>query len=283
MPKSDFTILADDRPENLPSRKEIITLCKKAGYKITGIPFRNQPSGPVVAWIKYGPNVTMDEAYTQDWVAKVLNAEPETDVTVPRVYVAFMSTRGIGYIVMEFIDAPDCTSRDVKLVAQAIKKLISIRGPSLAPGHVGGGHAVHTFFVDDRTAPFPYETVKELEEHVNGILKFKGDPRRVDLVADTRNGLFLCPWDIHPGNFKKVGHRVVALDFCGTCFLPPSFFAVAMELAYEPFTQRVAGHVTYPKSDDVAAIVSAHYYLIPFGKSELGAPLSCLGRKGPYT
>ncbi|KDQ17197.1 hypothetical protein BOTBODRAFT_64232 [Botryobasidium botryosum FD-172 SS1] len=270
MSVSGFTVLADDRPKSLPSRKEIVALCDETGYDRTGIPFRNEPSEPVVAWIKYGPNVTMDEAYTQDWVAKFLNAEPEADVTAPRVYMAFTDTRGIGFIVMEFVDAPDCTSRDAKLVAPAVKKLISIRGPSPAPGHVGGGHVVHTFFVDDRTAPFPYETVKELEEHINGILKYKGDPRRVDLVADARNGLFLCPWDIHPGNFKKVGHKIVALDFRGTCFLPPSFFAVAMELADKHFIQRVARRVAYPKSDDVAAMVSAHYYLVPFGRNDLG-------------
>ncbi|KDQ12208.1 hypothetical protein BOTBODRAFT_46041 [Botryobasidium botryosum FD-172 SS1] len=152
--------LANGRLENLPSCKETMTLCRQAGYDTTGIPFRSQPCGPVVAWIKYGPNVTVGEAYTQDWVAKFLNAEPEADMTVPRVYMAFTNTHSIGYVVMEFIDAPDCTSRDVKLVAQAVKKFTSIRDPSPASEHVGGGHAAHTFFADDRTAPFPYVTVK---------------------------------------------------------------------------------------------------------------------------
>ncbi|KAG8964190.1 hypothetical protein FRC00_003536 [Tulasnella sp. 408] len=283
MPVSDFAILANDPPDTLPSREKIVALCKKAGYQRTGIPFRNQPSGPVLAWIKYGPNVSMDEAYTQDWVAKVLDAEPEADVRVPRVYMAFTNIRrsgSIGYIVMEFIDAPDCTSGDVKLVARAVQKLISVRGPSSAPGHVGGGPAVHTFFVDDRTAPFPYETVQELEQHVNGILKSQQDSRRVDLVADAANGLFLCPWDIHPGNFKKVGDRIVALDFQGTCFLPPSFFAVAMELEDDAFIRRVARRVKYWKSDDVAAMVSAHYYLVPYQRNDIGAPRSLRERKG---
>jgi len=56
-----------------------------------------------------------------------------------------------------------------------------------------------------------------------------GDTRRVDLVSGARDGLRLCPCDITPGNFKKcTDGTVVALDFCATCFLPPSFFAVAM-------------------------------------------------------
>jgi hypothetical protein len=91
-------------------------------------------------------------------------------------------------------------------------------------------------------------------------------------VADASNGLFLCPWDIHPGNFKKVDDKVVALDFGGTCFLPPSFFGVAMMLADDEFTQRVARRVGYPKSSDVAAMVTAHYYLVPFGRNDIGQP-----------
>jgi hypothetical protein len=70
---------------------------------------------------------------------------------------------------VEYIDATDRTRKDVKLVAHAAQMLISIRGPSSAPGHVGGGPVVHTFFVDARTSSFRYETVDELEQHVNGI------------------------------------------------------------------------------------------------------------------
>ena len=91
---------------------------------------------------------------------------------VPQVYDAFSiitTACPIGFIVMEYIDAPDCTRKDVKLVAHAVQMLISVRGPSSAPGHVGGGPVVHTFFADDRTSPFRYETVDELEQHVNGV------------------------------------------------------------------------------------------------------------------
>jgi hypothetical protein len=51
----------------------------------------------------------------------------------------------------------------------------------------------------------------------------------VDLVADAQTGLYLCPCDITPRNFKKFEDgTVVALDFGATCFLPPIFFAVAV-------------------------------------------------------
>lgn len=93
------------------------------------------------------------------------------------------------------------------------------------------------------------------------------------MVSDASDGLVLCPWDIHPGNFKKAGDdKVVALDFCGHCFLPPSFFAVAMMLEDNDFIEAVGRHVKYPKSDDVPAIVTAHYYLVPYQRNDIGQP-----------
>jgi hypothetical protein len=105
----------------------------------------------------------MDEAYMWDWVGKVLNVDPEADVRVPRVYMTLTSTKpswalGIGYVVMEFIDTLECTSKNAKPVAPAVEKLISIRGPSPAHAHVGGGPTAHTFFVNKLMAPFPYKT-----------------------------------------------------------------------------------------------------------------------------
>ena len=92
-------------------------------------------------------------------------------------------------------------------------------------------------------------------------------------MADSHDGLRLCPCDINPGNFKKgLDGKVVAMDFHATCFLPPSFFAVAVAKAMDNFTERVAKHVNYPKSDDVGALVSASYYLVPFGRNDIGQP-----------
>ncbi|KAG8922933.1 hypothetical protein FRC01_013435, partial [Tulasnella sp. 417] len=229
MSSPDFGFLAK---EDLPSREAIVAMCQEAGYERTGIPLRYQPSGPVEAWIKYGPNVTVDEALTQDWVAKALEANPEASMRAPRVHMAFSVDTpdcSIGYIVMEYIDALDCDESDFLLVATAVQTLIGLQGPNLAPGPIGGGPIMHTFFVE-WTSSVTYKTVEELEEHINGILAFMGDIRRVNLVADAHEVLRLCPCDVTPGNFKKrEDGQVVALDFNATCFLPPSFFAVAMK------------------------------------------------------
>jgi hypothetical protein len=92
-------------------------------------------------------------------------------------------------------------------------------------------------------------------------------------VADARNGLYLSPCDIYPGNFKKgQDGQVVALEFHATCFLPPSFFAVAMAMEHDDFTWKVAHRVNYTKSDDVEPMISASYYLVPFGRNDIGQP-----------
>ncbi|KAJ7293953.1 hypothetical protein C8J57DRAFT_1457897 [Mycena rebaudengoi] len=244
MSTSDFGFLANNA---LPSRDAIIASCKLVGAN-RGIPLSNHPGEPIIGWVKYGPNIAIDEALTQDWVAESLQSSIDSPVRL---------------LIMEYIDAPDCIKKDVKLVAQAVQTLITVRGPSSAPGHVGGG------FVP----PFKCNTVNELEQHINGILRVREDPRRVNLVADASDGLYLCPCGMHPGNFKKLPEgKVVALDFTASCFLPPSFFAVAMAKALDEFAIWVARRVEYPKSDDVAAMTAASYSLISYQRNDIGAP-----------
>ena len=72
------------RQRYLPSQETIVALCNAARFDRTGIPLCNQPSGPIIAWVKYGPNVTMAEALTQDYVAKYLTADSVAGLRVPR-------------------------------------------------------------------------------------------------------------------------------------------------------------------------------------------------------
>ena len=112
-------------------------------------------------------NVTMSEAMTQRFVAQYLQADNNHDVRAPRVYLAF-TWGDFGYIVSEFIDGRMCDSSDTALVAAAVQALIAIPSPSSRPGPVGGGLIEHPFFVD-RTSSIQYESVEELEDHVNGV------------------------------------------------------------------------------------------------------------------
>jgi hypothetical protein len=93
--------------------------------------------------VKYGPNVTMAEALTQDYVATFLIANSADGMRVPRVYAAFSrdtSDSGcrwaIGYIVMQYIDAPDCGEGETTSWLQGLcsRSLASkVRAPHLDP------------------------------------------------------------------------------------------------------------------------------------------------------
>jgi len=261
--------------EHLPSEEAIVTRCGQVGYNITGTPLFDASPKEIIAWIKFGPNVTVHEARTQDFAAKAFANTPDSDVRVPRVFHAFTRKHPactIGYIAMQYIEGVDCNSGDVDLVAKAVQTLIGLRAPSLTPGHMGGGAVVHSFFLDWIPVA-DYKSVEDLDAHINNILKKRDDRRRVNLVADAKGGLYLCPCDIQPGNFRKcTDGQLFAFDFRATCFMPPSFFGVAMRKSQDTFCRQVANKIRYNHSDEVSAMVSASNYLVQFGQKEVAFP-----------
>ncbi|KAL0578480.1 hypothetical protein V5O48_003529 [Marasmius crinis-equi] len=268
-----FVILADDRPNNLPPPETIVQLCRAAGHDTRGVPLFDESRGLNLAWVKYGHTVTMSEAHTQDAVWQALNAIPDAPGRIPKVYQAFKSGYR-GYIVMEYIDGSECIASDIPQVAAVVECLIGIKGPTAVPGPVGGGPIVHSFFVE-WTSDLEYDTVQELEQHVNGILAYVDHSERVDFSGEIRDGLRLCPCDINQTNFLKDRQgRIVAIDFGATNFLPPSFFALAMAMALDDFTFQVSKHVKFPTSTNLNALLRASYALVPFGTNNIGVPRS---------
>jgi len=88
--------------------------CLNLGFNIRGTTIVDPSTTSVIAWIKYGPNVTIDEARTQDWAAKALRDAGSSDVIVqvPRVFHAFTADYyrcSIGYIGMEYVEGIDAT------------------------------------------------------------------------------------------------------------------------------------------------------------------------------
>jgi hypothetical protein len=161
---------------NLPNREVIITLCNEAGFSdTTGFPLRETGSENIIAWVKYGPNVTVHEARTQDFAAKKVAHIVRSTVQVPRVFEAFQWEHPactIGCIVMEYVDGSDCKAGDVDDVAKAVQTLTSICGPDLTPGHIGGGYLVHPFFLD-WVSLVQYPSVADLQEHINNVSTHK--------------------------------------------------------------------------------------------------------------
>jgi len=172
-------IIRDFLPnDQLPPRQEVETICLDAGLYGRGIAIRKLPGGPVIAWVKYGVNVTMAEALTQDWAARDLAADPTTFVHIPRVFDAWItalkSKTNVGHIVMEYIDLPNCevNRADSQRVAEAVQRMHAIKAPigGSAPSPVGGGSIKHRFFYD-WNSDITYETVEELKEHINRVSK----------------------------------------------------------------------------------------------------------------
>lgn len=265
---------------SLPSEDEIVAHCLELR-----LPRRTTIIDPsttsVIAWIKCGPDVTIDEARTQDWTAKALRDAGVTDVQAARVFHAFTADYygcPIGYIAMEYIDGIDCDSKDVDLVAKAVQALIGLRAPPGATlGHIGGGtrSIVHPFF-PEWYPNAEYRSDQDFYAHMHNIFKYLRIDFRGDLSSHDR---FLCPSEFDSSNFRKhtmVDGRlaVVVLDFRATCFMPFPFIEVALRKSRDRFSQLLVKKITYPRarSDDAKFLLSASGPLVQYGFLPVALP-----------
>ncbi|KAI0794641.1 hypothetical protein C8Q74DRAFT_1249862 [Fomes fomentarius] len=230
-------------------------------------------------WVKFAPSLTMGEARTQQFVSQYLEQHNITAVRAPRVYLAFTSG-AFGFIVSEYIDGPMCEFSESNLVAAAVQALLKIPSPSSTPGPVGGGVIEHPFFLDCWSDIW-YETVEELQRHVNGILAKTERPGRVNYIKEVADyGLLLCISDIQTTNFMKDGEgRIVAVDFGGYSFLPPSFFALALRRG-RGFAHNVSRQIEIPPSPNLVATECASFALVPCGRNDIGEWISLLSLHG---
>jgi len=165
-----------DKPANIPKYETIITQCFDLGPRqatatnISGVRItldKRADNEVSDIWVKFGREITMAEAETQRFVAQYLEGNDVPTVRAPRVYLAF-TWGAFSYIVTEYIDGRICDDSDIPLVAAAVQSLITIPSSSSTPGPVGGGLIEHPFFIN-RTSSIRYESVKELQDHMNGV------------------------------------------------------------------------------------------------------------------
>ena len=246
----------------------------------------------------------MGEARTQRYVAQQLQSSGITAVRVPHIYLAF-TWHSYGYIVSEYIDGKMCDDSDIPGVAAAVQALISIPSPSSTPGPVGGGRIEHPFFVE-RTSSIWYESVEELQDHVNGvsvppclalslsrlgcspaddstqILLYTGREGRVEFGQDI-DDLRLCVSDLMLTNFMKDGAGgIVAVDFGGYSFLPDSFFIFELEDGCpSKLKHQLATVLKKPKSLTADVLVSASCALAPYSSNNVGEQISLLSFRFP--
>jgi hypothetical protein len=144
----------------------VVTKCKQHGHGPSGFA-EYSPDRTESVWIKYGPCVTMGEARTQDFIAKIVNSSEGYNVRVSNVFYAFRY-EDIGYILMQHIPGQDCSTDDLDQIVLAVKQLLSIDSPTATPGPVGGGPIGHRFF-DEHQSNVQYVSVGELQEHINNV------------------------------------------------------------------------------------------------------------------
>ncbi|KAF9472750.1 hypothetical protein BDN70DRAFT_925524 [Pholiota conissans] len=171
----------------------------------------------------------------------------------------------LGFIVMEHIDGV-CSDPDGALVAAAVEFLITIKNPTTIPGPIGGGLIIHLFFLDwevaivydgfgargayKRTKLYLVTVYLDLASmNLPQILAFVGSKQRVHLTPEVEShGLPFCPCDMNRNNFFKDREaRIVAIDFCATCFLP-SFDVALHKGRGDQFVKQVTQHLKRPVS-----------------------------------
>lgn len=170
---------ADDLPANLPSLDTIVQHCAAAGYGQNGVCF--EVDGVPRFWIKYGRDLSLGEALTQNQVAQIVNADSASAVRVPEVYLVFFR-KSRRYIVMQYVAGDTvasrnprpgkCSKRDLAAVVGAVKQLITLRVPAdTQPGYIGGGPIGHDFFNEWKSTD-EYPTVRHLEAQINRVSSY---------------------------------------------------------------------------------------------------------------
>ena len=161
-----------DNP-SLPSNDAIIAHCVTLGLP-RGTTIVDPSTESIIAWIKCGPNVTVNEARTQHWTAVTLREAGISHIQAAPVFRAFTADyfgTEIGYIVMQYVKGEDCDSSDVDLIAKAVEALISLRAPPTATlGHVGGGTSsiVNSFF-PEWLPDANYRSDQDFFDHIHNV------------------------------------------------------------------------------------------------------------------
>ncbi|KAH8824855.1 hypothetical protein DL96DRAFT_1530674 [Flagelloscypha sp. PMI_526] len=270
----------DPAPKDLPSFDDIVQSSAATGFNRNGVCI--QVVDKARFWVKYGCSLTLGEGLTQAHVADIVNADFESIVCVPKVYLIFSHGR-IRYIVMQFVEGETIGERrstnmgkyreeDVQAVVAAVKRLTALKmPPGTPPGPIGGGTIGHDFFNECRST-LVYPTVKHLQRQINRLAR--PQKLRVDFVSETEEeGLILCLSDIHESNFMIDGRNTLwSIDFGCTGYMPRSYVSYSMCTSWKPFTRLVQRYVDFPLSPNVPAMEVAAYLVVISGNNSICRP-----------
>ncbi|KAK2736847.1 hypothetical protein FQN57_000527 [Myotisia sp. PD_48] len=238
---------------SIPTVSELLSLCTEEhpwGYPM-GLAY---PADNPIFWIKYGGSVVPNEIFAQAMAYHELR-RLNSPVRAPGIFYA-CNVNHIKYIVMEYIsgrsgaqvlkDIDNLTGKEpiYRQIAFAISELLRIPVKQSHPSAVNGEHIRHTLF-DMEEAPRLYQTVEQLEQHLNGFLALTKCKARVQDLS--REPLVFCHSDLHPGNFliDQDGH-IVVIDFADASILPSSFAKSALYFSADKFECNIIDWVDVP-------------------------------------
>lgn len=163
----------------VPTPAELLELCTEVHPRGFNVGLAYPPEAPVF-WIKY-PQVIWNELAAQNMAHEGLR-RLQSPVRAPAVYYACEMSFGQSidsFAVMEFVPgktaeerlqgAKDSRAKDAtySLIALALSELQRIPvPPGSRPAAINGGRIRHIFF-DMEQAPRHYQTVAQLEDHLN--------------------------------------------------------------------------------------------------------------------
>ncbi|KAJ5719725.1 kinase-like domain-containing protein [Penicillium malachiteum] len=184
---------------------------------IGGIPY-----GPRVARvsdevvIKYSPHVTKYEAENQQRAYELVDP---SIVRIPRVHRYFQDEKGVGYIMMEFLEGKTIDPlEDPTLIDRVVKVLdhfSTISGQK--PGNLAGGPCAGILW--ESSQPLNFSTITEMEAWLNSrLLPGEGT------VSLRESDLVLCHLDIAPRNIIWQDDGTICIvDWESACFYPRLF------------------------------------------------------------
>ncbi|PWY84478.1 hypothetical protein BO94DRAFT_423338, partial [Aspergillus sclerotioniger CBS 115572] len=212
---------------NLPSRREIEKLRRENGPNTRHLTVTHNGKK---FFVKYN-SLQVEEVRNQQFFFDQIAKRADSPIRIPEIYEVF-ETKHDGYIVMEHIDIDHFASD--KQRSTAITELVTIEPPPHAPlGPIGGGLIRHHFFdFIDAEAPVVYDSVEDLESHINRVLKaFKYLNQDLQQVHLTDERLVCYYSDLYKKNFPvdKNGQLWV-VDFHHAGVLPISFMSFTLAL-----------------------------------------------------
>jgi Phosphotransferase enzyme family len=229
------------------TNEEIVTLCQDVRFSLGGESGYHVTRIAQNAVVKWGANVSVDEASIQDFVQEHANA---CILKVPEVFRFFQIPHGYrqyGYLVMEYVKGQHMDEvlqkEMLPTLCSAISHLWSIPVPfNHRPGPFCGGQP-RGYVWSDNGPPRSFRTLAELEAFINWC----ANP--TERFTFTGSPPVICHMDLAARNILRLTDgRVCILDWEFACIYPRCFeiYSLVARSSWEPYCEAVLRELGYP-------------------------------------